>query len=88
VRDPLKSLPLGGGAGFSRTRTGRWGVFSLPNTFIRAEMAAGFSQEQAEFMDEALAKHPHTHDIEDIGDLEERLEDIESGGDEDSGETE
>ena len=44
------------------------------SAFKRQAMAAGFSQEQADFMDSMLAKFPHTHDMEDIEGLEEALE--------------
>lgn len=42
--------------------------------FLAQALAAGFSESQARFMDEFLAKHPHDHEIEDIDGLEEALE--------------
>lgn len=46
---------------------------------------AGFTPDQARFLDECLAKHPHTHDVDDIVGLEEALDDagVEIGEEED-----
>lgn len=54
------------------------------NAFVKAAVAAGFSEAQADFMDEWLAGANHHHEIEDIEGLEEALgEDEEDGEDED-----
>jgi hypothetical protein len=45
--------------------------------FIDDAIEAGFSMEQAKFMDECIAKYPHTHDIDEIEGLEEALESVE-----------
>ena len=47
--------------------------------FVKAAIAAGFSEQQADFMDKALAKFPHEHDMEDVRGLEEALEGEEEG---------
>lgn len=47
------------------------------SAFVKAAVAAGFSESQAEFMDEWLAGANHTHDIEDIEGLEEALGEVE-----------
>lgn len=49
--------------------------------FTRRAIQAGFSQEQAAFLDTMLAKFPHGHEIEEVEGLEERLEEIEEGED-------
>lgn len=45
--------------------------------FLEDAIEAGFSREQAEFLDERLAKYPHSHTVEEIDGLEDALEDIE-----------
>lgn len=44
--------------------------------FISLAMAAGFSRSMADFMDNWLAKHPHSHEIEDVEGLGESLEEL------------
>jgi len=44
------------------------------SAFTKQAVAAGFSQQQADFLDTMLAKFPHMHDMEDIEGLEEALE--------------
>lgn len=44
--------------------------------FISLAMAAGFTRPQADFMDGWLAKHPHSHEIEDVEGLGESLEEL------------
>ena len=44
-------------------------------SFIEDAISAGFTREQAEFLDECTARRPHTHSIDDIDGLEEALED-------------
>lgn len=46
-------------------------------SFIDDAMEAGFSQSQAEFMDEMLAKYPHNHDMTEVDGLIQALDDIE-----------
>lgn len=45
------------------------------NEFITCALAAGFTQKQAEFMDEWLAGAEHEHEIEDVNGLAESLGD-------------
>jgi hypothetical protein len=56
-------------------------------SFLSDALAAGFSESQARFMDEFLAKHPHQHEIEDVDGLDEALEEagleFEEGDEED-----
>ena len=49
------------------------------SAFTKQAVAAGFSQQMADFLDTMVAKFPHTHDVEDIEGLDELLE----GGDDD-----
>lgn len=49
----------------------------MDSQFEGAALDAGFTQKQIEFMDEFLAKYPHTHNAEDINGLEEFIEAIE-----------
>ena len=42
--------------------------------FSKQAQKAGFTKEQADFLDTMLAKFPHMHDIDDIEGLEEALE--------------
>jgi hypothetical protein len=53
------------------------------SAFTKQATAAGFSQQQADFMDSMLAKFPHTHEIEEIEGLEEALESEDDGDDDD-----
>lgn len=53
------------------------------NAFCKAAVAAGFTEAQADFMDEWLAGANHGHEIGDIEGLEEAL-----GDDEDEDEEE
>ena len=43
--------------------------------FSRRAIQAGFSQEQAAFLDTMLAKFPHTHEADEITDLDEVIAD-------------
>ena len=60
------------------------------STFNEMARAAGFTETQAQFMDEFLAKVPHTHEIEEVEGLEEALafedDGVEDEGDEDEDE--
>ena len=53
------------------------------SAFTKQAVAAGFSQQQADFMDSMLAKFPHMHEIEDIEGLEEALESEDDDSDDD-----
>ena len=44
--------------------------------FRRVALSVGFNVNQAKFLDEALAKHPHSHEIEDVEGLPETLEEL------------
>ena len=44
--------------------------------FIENAIEAGFSRKEAEFMDNALAKFPHSHDVSDVEGLEGALEEL------------
>lgn len=44
------------------------------SAFTKQAIVAGFSQQQADFLDTMLAKFPHEHDMADIEGLEEALE--------------
>lgn len=44
--------------------------------FIKDALEAGFDIRKARFMDEYLAKHPHSHDIDDVEGLSETLEEL------------
>lgn len=48
----------------------------MKDDFMELGLEAGFSKEQLEFLEEHLAKYPHTHDIDDVVGLQEALEDI------------
>lgn len=52
-------------------------------SFILDAIEAGFTQSQAEFLDECLAKYPHSHDMTEIDGLEEALAEEEEEDDED-----
>ncbi len=54
------------------------------SAFTKQAIAAGFSQQQADFMDSMLAKFPHIHDMEDIEGLEEALESDDDDSDDDT----
>ena len=47
------------------------------NEFTQQALEAGFTQAQIDFMQGYLAMLGHTHDIEDIAELEETLADLE-----------
>jgi hypothetical protein len=53
------------------------------SAFTKQAVAAGFSQQQADFMDSMLAKFPHSHEIDEIEGLEEALEGGDEGDDDD-----
>lgn len=42
--------------------------------FIEAAMEVGFTEEQAEFMDQWLAKFPHGHDVSEIDGVDELVD--------------
>ena len=44
--------------------------------FVQDATKAGFTRKQAEFMEESLAKFPHTHTAEEITDFEEAVAEI------------
>jgi hypothetical protein len=46
----------------------------VSNQFVEAAMEVGFTQEQAEFMDELLAKYPHSHRVEEVEGLDDYIE--------------
>lgn len=53
------------------------------SAFRQAAKDAGFSEEQARFLDTLLSKPGHHHDIEEVDGLEEELAALEGDEDED-----
>jgi hypothetical protein len=53
------------------------------SAFQKKAIAAGFTPNQAAFLDLELAKFPHEHEIEDIVGLEDALETEDDGDDSD-----
>jgi hypothetical protein len=49
---------------------------SQNNQFIDTAVESGFTLGQAEFMDEMLAKFPHTHNVMDIDGLDVYVEEM------------
>lgn len=43
------------------------------SAFTKQAVAAGFTQEQADFLDKQLAKFPHEHTAEDITDFDDAV---------------
>jgi hypothetical protein len=57
------------------------------NEFVEAAIEAGFTQEQAEFMEQWLARFPHNHDVSEIDGVDELVDEkvdeaLEGGEDE------
>ena len=52
------------------------------NDFRDAARQAGFTDQQIDFLDEFLAKRPHTHEIAEVEDLQDTLDGIYEGLDE------
>jgi hypothetical protein len=46
----------------------------IGNDFVEAAIEAGFTHEQADFLDQWLAKFPHSHDVSEIDGLEDAIE--------------
>ena len=53
----------------------------MDRQFEEAALEAGFTKDQIEFMDEWLAKYPHTHSMDEVDGLETALEEIGEGED-------
>jgi hypothetical protein len=52
--------------------------------FKRKALKAGFTEEQADFLDQNVAEFPHTHEISEIDGLEEELAGSEDDSEDDS----
>jgi hypothetical protein len=50
--------------------------------FIQDAIDAGFTREQAEFLETRLALYPHAHEIDEVHGLVEALEELEEGEEE------
>jgi hypothetical protein len=51
--------------------------------FMKDAIEAGFTKEQAEFMEEFLAKFPHTHSMDEVDGLDKVLDELENEDEED-----
>ena len=50
------------------------------NEFQEMAKEAGFTDKQIEFLNDFVAKYPHSHSVEEIDGLEEMLEEIDDNG--------